>query len=155
MGIGRFINKQIERMDGFRSGGDDRAMYFEGDTGIITRPLNVEGDVTGTNLLVNAVQIKAGSNITAAWKTVYTWNVPAIAAMNVGSINSIVSQDVAMSGAAVGDFVVAAPVGSVDTLVGWDAACYSANNIKLRAWYTGSITLTPGNVPFKILDIKL
>ena len=140
MGLGRWLNRQVVRVDGVVKDADrDVFAAFDGDT-FQMNP---------------GVKIADGNAITAFFRTTYTWNIPAIAAINLGSINSIVTQDVAMSGASVGDFVVAAPVASINSLVGYDAACYSASNIKLRAWYTGSITLTPGNVPFKIVCIKL
>lgn len=223
MPSGRFLNRQVRQMDGFNSGDSDAGVYFDGDTAIITRPLNVEGVVTGSGAVVGSVNLSritgtmgiigsfgagqltatvlnlnagtvgsmtitnllaggmtgtavtlatvgagsanfdnlrigssAGNNLlTAAWQTIYTWNMPALPGV-VGSTNAVVSQDVAMSGAAIGDMVLVAPIGSMALDLHVQGFCYSAANVNLRAWYTGSTgAYTPGNVPFKIVALKL
>lgn len=158
MGLSRFLGKMMLTAQGLHRHANDEGpgIVLEDDGTIsVIGAVNIEGGLTATNAVVNAVQVKGGNNITAMHRAVYTWDIPAIAAMNVGSINSIVTQDVSMSGAAIGDAIFANPTASINALVGWDVACYTANSVKLRAWYTGSITLTPGNVPFKITNIKI
>jgi hypothetical protein len=166
----RFFNKNVAIFDGFAKGGDDGSpgVFFEGDTLVSTRPLNVEGLVTATMGIVGSftagptkvtqttIGASAGNNaITAAWKTTYTWNMGAIAGV-VGSTNSVIAVDVTVSGAQVGDTVIAGVIGSLDQFVQYQAGVYSAGAVNLRAWYTGSVgALTPGNVPFKVTVIKI
>lgn len=154
---GRFLNKRFTIQDGFAKGqGDDSpCAYFEGDTFTVTRPAAVEGDLTATGATLNSVKVKGGHSVTAWWSVVATWNMGAVPG-SVGSTNSVISTDVGMSGAAVGDMVFAVPVGSFALDLHWDAACYSAAVVNLRARYTGSTgAYTPGNVPFKITALKL
>jgi len=152
----RFANKFMLPATGFRPSPDsDAGVYFDGDVLKVTRPANIEGDLTATAAVLNSVKLKGGSLVSAWWAVVATWNMGAMPGL-VGSTNAVISTDVAVSGAEVGDLVVAAPIGSVALHVHWDAACYSANNVNLRARYTGSTgAYTPGNVPFKITTIKL
>ena len=96
-----------------------------------------------------------GGPITNIWQTTYTWNVPAIT-RGIGSINERVGQDVAMSGAAVGNPILVSAIGSLDLGMILQGVCSSANNVNLRAQYTGTTgAYTPGNIPVKITCIKI
>ncbi len=101
------------------------------------------------------VGLRPNQPITNIWRTIYTWNVPAIVP-GTGSINSVVAQDVAMSGAVIGDPILVSPIGSFAVGLLFWGACYSANNVNLRAEYSGTVgAYTPGNVPLKIVDIQI
>jgi hypothetical protein len=143
--------------DGISQGQGDGspAIFFEGDKLVSNRGANIEGDVTGTGVTANSLKIKGDQDITNIWRTTYTWNMGAIAGV-VGSTNAVISVDAAMSGVALADTVIAHPVGSLDDNLHWASSVHSANNVHIKAWYTGSVgALTPGNVPFKITAIKL
>ena len=138
----RFLNKRFTVQDGFSKGPDDDspAMFFDdSQNGRITRPLRIND----TDL------------ITAIWQTIYTWNVGAITP-GLGSVNAFTSVDAAMSGAAIGDLILAAAIGSIAIGLQVQGFCISANNVSLRAQYQGTTgAYTPGNIPFKIVCIKL
>mgnify|MGYP003395803618 CR=1 FL=1 len=135
---GRFLNKQLQAIQGIVSG---------------VATLLEEGGIW--SLIGGARVGDGGSPIANIWQTTYTWNVPALTS-GTGSTNAVVAQDVAMSGAAVGDPVLISPIGSMAMgLLIW-GACHSANNVNLRADYTGTTgAYTPGNVPIKITCIKI
>lgn len=157
MGLGRFLNKRVLFGHALANDGNEEspAILLDGGKVISIGSHNVEGDVTATGAVVNSLQIKGGASVTAAWRTIYTWNIPAVPGI-VGSTNAVVSQDVAMSGAAIGDAILVAPIGSMAVDLHVQGFCYSAANVNLRAWYTGSTgAYTPGNVPFKIVALKL
>lgn len=139
---GRFLNKKFTIQDGFSKGPADTspAVFFNSsDQLVVTRP----AIINDTGLL------------TAIWQTIYTWNVPAIT-RGIGSTNERVGQNVSMSGAAIGDVILAAAIGSLDLGMIVQGACISANNVLLRAQFTGTTgAYTPGNIPFKITCIKL
>ena len=159
MGTGRFLNKNVRTGDGLVANNGVGIVFDDTGavvTGGVTAEGNVaaQGNVTATSALFNALQIKGGNQLTAAWRTTYTWDIPAIGGVT-GSVNGVVTQDVAMSGAAVGDLVLVAPIGSIAFGVHWDGVVHSANNVNLRARQTGTTgDYTPGNVPFKIGIIK-
>lgn len=140
MGIGRFLDK----------------FFIEAEGLVKSRDRQVFAGFDGDNFQMSpGIKVADGPAVTGLFRTTYTWNMGAITAMAIGSTDTIITQDVAMSGAAIGDVFFASPTASINALVGWDVACYSAEAVKLRAWYNGSITLTPGNVPFKIVCMKL
>ncbi len=166
---GRFLDKRFTIQDGFSKGqGDDSpAMFFDGDTLTVNRGAAIEGNLTATAITLNTVTAgsgaitnlrvgsSAGNNlITAVWKTTYTWNVGAIAGI-YGSLSGVTSVDVAMSGATVGDVIVVSPIGSYDLGVSFFGACYSAGAVSLRAQCISTLANTVGNVPLKIVDIKI
>ncbi len=134
---GRFLGKQLQNLQGILSGA--AALLEEG----------------GIWSLIGGARVgDGGLAIANIWQTTYTWNVPAIVA-GTGSTNAIVAQDVAMSGAAVGDPVLVSPIGSMAIgLLIWGLV-HSANNVQLRADYGGTTgAYTAGNVPIKITCIK-
>ena len=164
----RNLNKRFTVMDGFQQSVGGPQVGFEGGTLVVAAPLNVEGALAASAVTFNAgvigslavTNLRVGSSVgndlmTAMWRTTYTWNIPAIPGI-VGSINAVVAADVAMSGAAVGDVILVSPIGSFAADVFLNGACYSAANVNLRARYTGSTgAYTPGNVPIKIVAIKI
>lgn len=157
MGTG-FFQKSTLRAEAIADGWD-RGIVL-GDIHISNRPLSIEGELVATTLIAGSVnldilRVGSGSPISNVWAVTYTWNIPAIVP-GTGSTNAIVSQDAAMSGAAVGNPVLISPIGSMAFgLLIW-GACYSAGVVNLRADYGGTTgAYTPGNVPIRITCIKV
>lgn len=139
---GRFLNKRFTVQDGFSQGPGDDSPFVEFNA---TRRLHSS----------DGIAVGSGQDIVAIFRTVYTWNIPAIVP-GTGSVNSRVAQDVVVTGAAVGDPILIAPIGSLDAGLTIFGACYSAGVVNLRAEFTGTTgAYTPGNVPVKIVDISI
>jgi len=142
MGLGRFLNKRMFFGEGLAKGGDSEspAVILE------------DGKVT---LLGGTKVGDGGGPITNIWQVIATINLGAIGGL-YGTANGVIGNDVAMSGAAVGDVIVVSAIGSLALGLDYQGACYSANAINVRCSYLGTTgAYTPGNVPFKITCIKI
>ena len=62
--------------------------------------------------------------------------------------------NVAMPGVAIGDQILAAPVGSFPSNIIWAAACFTANAVQLRAINTASGNVDPASTNFRITAIR-
>jgi hypothetical protein len=117
-GEGRFLNSRFIVADGLR-GNDDNAIINEG----------------GSWTIVGGAKI--GEGATKIAKIISTTAVVSLSVLNpVGSVN--VGQNMALTGVVPGDLVIAQPVASVPLSLLWNAACYSAGVINIRAAIVGS-----------------
>jgi len=113
------------------------AVFFEGGNIVAKAPVNL-GD---------------GNAAITLWQT--TGSVDFANMAIAGSGTSVAAADIAMSGVAVGDLVFAVPIVSLPDRVFWNAACYSAGAVHVKALQNGSGAFDVDNVTFRIFAIKV
>lgn len=154
MGLSRFLGKHLLHCEGIYKGGDGDgpAVVLEGTKPTLIGGATIEGDATATGMTVNTLAFKGSAALTNIWGIVASLDLGAIGP--TGSTNAVLAANTAMSGAAVGDFMMTAPVSSCNTFLMFAATCISANNVQIRAAYLGSGGLDPGVITLKVYCIK-
>lgn len=139
-------NKSIVQAQGITKTYDSvvEALIFEDNVGYIGCALDVSGNAT----IHGTLKVAEGSTLTKQWGFLYTADFGNIAV--TGSITAVSAVDVAASGAAIGDTVLAVPIGSLDDKLMWGAAVFSAGNVHLTARQNGSGAYDPGAIQFRI-----
>jgi hypothetical protein len=157
VGLGRFLNKRIWFCEGIAKSANDEApaVFFEDGKTKVVGAAAVEGDITATGVTLNSASVKGATSLTHMWSLVATIDLAAAAGI-YGSTNGFAEQDVAVSGAAIGDIILVRPVASLghDYLV--SALCLTAGAITVRSTVVGTVgAKTPGNTPFRITSIRI
>lgn len=137
MGLSRFLNKQLTRSDGIVS--DQNA-----EVGIIN-----EG---GQWSILGGAKIGDGASGIAKVVTT-TASLDFAAIQPAGSAGAVVV-DMAVAGVAPGDTIIANPCTSLTSAVVWNAVCFSAGAVQVRALHTQSGNLDLASTLWRVTYIN-